>query len=247
MPSRRNGVPMSDDRLRALAREEAFNKHAHFCLMKDQQGHVQGMNDLQWGFSACPHPDCVLVRTPAAEPPTLDKLREMTVPSVDAMMTLLRNGGVCEVHDGYYRRQMTDMLASYGEMLFKHYPAAASPALAAPPQELDLREGFMEILGIWRHEMETYDWLFRQLSTLFAAAPAEAGNPPPLPCPKGMCLLAEGFEAGNPPQEWQRLADAARHLMEQVEQTSNPFGWFEPMAKLKDALNALPSPPAASK
>jgi hypothetical protein len=52
----------ADDRLRELAREEAFNKHSHYCLDADQHGHVQGMNDKSWGFSTCPHPDCVLVR-----------------------------------------------------------------------------------------------------------------------------------------------------------------------------------------
>lgn len=52
-------------RLRALAREQAFTKHAHFVLMDNTQGHVQGMRDKEWGFSTCPHPDCQLVR---AEP-----------------------------------------------------------------------------------------------------------------------------------------------------------------------------------
>lgn len=50
------------ERLWALARAEAFNKHAHYSLEADKQGHVQGMNDAEWGFSTCPHPDCVLVR-----------------------------------------------------------------------------------------------------------------------------------------------------------------------------------------
>ncbi len=61
---------MSDDRLRALARETAFNRHANYCLdPKSDRDHVQGMNDTEWGFSTCPHPDCVLVQAPAAEPP----------------------------------------------------------------------------------------------------------------------------------------------------------------------------------
>jgi hypothetical protein len=58
-----------NDRLRELARAEALNKHAHYCLVADLHGHVQGMNDTEWGFSVCPHPDCVLVRASVAAPP----------------------------------------------------------------------------------------------------------------------------------------------------------------------------------
>lgn len=55
-------------RLRAMARVEAFNKHAHYCLdCSNPRGHVQGMNDSEWGFSTCPHPDCALVREPQPE------------------------------------------------------------------------------------------------------------------------------------------------------------------------------------
>ncbi len=57
-------VMRSMARFRTLAREEAFNKHAHYCLDVEKRGHIQGMNDSEWGFSTCPHPDCVLVREP---------------------------------------------------------------------------------------------------------------------------------------------------------------------------------------
>ncbi len=67
----------------------------------------------------------------AAPPPTLDRLREMAEPSVDALHTLY---GDSKVHIDY--DDVTEMLASYGEMLFKNYPLAASPAEAwNPPQE----------------------------------------------------------------------------------------------------------------
>lgn len=49
-----------------LAREQAFIKHSHYVMLTNPQGHVQGMNDKEWGFTACPHPDCVLVRADAA-------------------------------------------------------------------------------------------------------------------------------------------------------------------------------------
>lgn len=59
------------------------------------------------------------------------------------------------------------------------------PALSAPQPtpaptpalEPELREMFMEILGVWRQEIETDEWLFRQIGTLFeslAAAPSPA-------------------------------------------------------------------------
>lgn len=62
-------------RILELAREQAFTKHAHCALMPNTQGHVQGMNDKEWGFSTCPHLDCVLVReltarSSSAEGPT---------------------------------------------------------------------------------------------------------------------------------------------------------------------------------
>lgn len=49
-----------------LAREQAFIKHSHYVMLTNPQGHVQGMSDKEWGFSTCPHPDCVLVRADAA-------------------------------------------------------------------------------------------------------------------------------------------------------------------------------------
>jgi hypothetical protein len=57
-------------RLLALAREQAFIKHAHYVLLPNTQGHVQGMCDREWGFSTCPHPDCAALRACAEAPET---------------------------------------------------------------------------------------------------------------------------------------------------------------------------------
>lgn len=55
-------------------------------------------------------------------------------------------------------------------------PPVASGEAASAPLNVYQREGFTEILGVWRAERETDEWLFRQLQTLFTLTEIESGE-----------------------------------------------------------------------
>lgn len=52
---------MTDQHARVfeLARDMAYQRHV---ANVGTDGHVEGMADREWGFSTCPHADCVLIR-----------------------------------------------------------------------------------------------------------------------------------------------------------------------------------------
>lgn len=59
------------ERLRALAREQAFGNHREAIIFGLKGQHVAASgekHDADFGFSVCPHPDCQLVRAGEGAP-----------------------------------------------------------------------------------------------------------------------------------------------------------------------------------
>lgn len=73
---------------------------------------------------------CQTAPPSAWQPPTLDKLREMAGPSVDALHTIY---GDSKVHIDY--DEISEMLASYGQMMFQQLGSRPSPHPASEPQK----------------------------------------------------------------------------------------------------------------